>query len=152
MLFQFLEPFGEKTAVRFLLRQCERLFYAMAAVLLGCGLRRAELASVTVQHLQQREEHAVFADLVGKGTHVRTVPVPFWVEAAVQKWLNTANIMSGPVFRAINKAGPIAGAGFSPKVIFGVAKKACVKCDLTGVAPQDLRRYAEVVPRGRWRT
>ncbi len=30
--------------------------YAMVAVLLGCGLRRAELASVTVQHLQQREE------------------------------------------------------------------------------------------------
>jgi site-specific recombinase XerD len=54
--------------------------YAMVAVLLGCGLRRAELASVTVQHLQRREEHAVFADLVGKGGHVRTVPVPAWVE------------------------------------------------------------------------
>lgn len=50
--------------------------YAMLAVLLGCGLRRAELATVNVGDLQRREEHWVFADLIGKGGHVRTVPVP----------------------------------------------------------------------------
>ncbi len=44
--------------------------YAMIAVLLGCGLRRAELATVTLEHLQRREEHWVFADMVGKGGHV----------------------------------------------------------------------------------
>ena len=42
--------------------------YAMVAVLLGCGLRRAEVAALGVQDLQQREEHWVFADLVGKGS------------------------------------------------------------------------------------
>jgi site-specific recombinase XerD len=31
--------------------------YAMTAVLLGCGLRRAELAGLAVEDLQQREEH-----------------------------------------------------------------------------------------------
>lgn len=36
--------------------------YAIIAVLLGCGLRRAELASITMQDLQQREEHWVFAE------------------------------------------------------------------------------------------
>src|SRR4051795_6031928 len=41
--------------------------YAMVAVLLGCGLRRAELAALSVHDLQQREEHWVFAGLVGKG-------------------------------------------------------------------------------------
>src|ERR1700674_2048694 len=50
--------------------------YAMVAVLLGCGLRRAEAAALAVETLQQREEHWVIADLVGKGGHVRTVPVP----------------------------------------------------------------------------
>lgn len=44
--------------------------YAMVAVLLGCGLRRAELATVAFQDPQQREDHWVFADLVGKGGHV----------------------------------------------------------------------------------
>lgn len=109
--------------------------YAMVAVLLGCGLRRAELASVTVQHLQQREEHAVFADLVGKGGHVRTVPVPAWVESALSTWMEKASVTSGLIFRAINKAGRIASAGFSPKVIWGVVKDACVACGLAGVAP-----------------
>jgi integrase len=41
--------------------------YAMIAVLLGCGLRRAEVAGLTVEDLQQREEHWGIADLVGKG-------------------------------------------------------------------------------------
>ena len=52
--------------------------YALAAVLLGCGLRRSEFAAVTVADLQRREEHWVFANLIGKGGHVRTVPVPDW--------------------------------------------------------------------------
>src|SRR6202795_1387072 len=54
--------------------------YAMVAVLLGCGLRRAELAALAVEHLQQREEHWVIADLIGKGGHGRTVPLPPWVK------------------------------------------------------------------------
>ena len=60
--------------------------YAIVSVLLGCGLRRAELATVSVQDLQQREEHWVFADLIGKGGHVRTVPIPQWVGTAVEAW------------------------------------------------------------------
>ena len=96
--------------------------YAMVAVLLGCGLRRAELAALAVEHLQQREEHWVIADLVGKGGHVRTVPVPTWVKAAVDNWLTAAGISAGPAFRAINKAGRIATSGFSPKVIWAWSK------------------------------
>src|SRR5207248_10241161 len=36
--------------------------YAMIAVLLGCGLRRAEVAGLTVEDIQQREDHWVIAD------------------------------------------------------------------------------------------
>jgi integrase len=117
--------------------------YAMVAVLLGCGLRRAELAALAVEHLQQREEHWVIADLVGKGGHVRTVPVPTWVKAAVDNWLIAAGISAGPTFRAIYKASRIATSGFSSKVIWGVVQAECSKCGLDGVAPHDLRRYAE---------
>jgi len=61
-----------------------------------------------------------------------------------------AKITDGPIFRAINKAGRIAGHGFSPKVIWGVVKQACRACDLGNVAPHDLRRYAEdrIMPKG----
>jgi integrase len=114
--------------------------YAMVAVLLGCGLRRAELAALTLQDLQQREEHWVFADLVGKGGHIRTVPVPSWIASALHTWIRDAKITDGPIFRAINKAGRIAAHGFSPKVIWVVVKHACSACSLGNVAPHDLRR------------
>lgn len=75
----------------------------MVAVLLGCGLRRAEVAALGVQDLQQREEHWVFADLLAKGCHVQTVPL--WIAAALRTWMTEAKITDGPTFRAINKAG-----------------------------------------------
>ena len=50
--------------------------HAILAVLLGCGLRRAETVAIRIEDLQLREEHWVIADLIGKGRHVRTVPMP----------------------------------------------------------------------------
>jgi integrase len=114
--------------------------YAMVAVLLGCGLRRAELAAAQVRDLQQREGHWVFADLIGKGGHIRTVPIPDWVADAVRVWLAEAGVTEGAVFRTINKAGRITANGFSPKVIWGVVKQASVACGLANTAPHDLRR------------
>ena len=49
---------------------------AMIAVLIGCGLRRAEAAALKFEDVQLREEHWVIADLNGKGGHIRTVPMP----------------------------------------------------------------------------
>jgi integrase len=77
--------------------------HAMVAILIGCGLRRAELLALTLESVQQREDHWVIADLVGKGGHVRTVPIPTWVKAAVDAWAAAGGITHGPVFRAINK-------------------------------------------------
>lgn len=58
----------------------------MVAMLIGCGLRRAELRGLTLESIQQRENHRVIAELVGKGGHVRTVPIPEWVKATVDAW------------------------------------------------------------------
>jgi integrase len=44
------------------------------AVLLGCALRRRELAALACRHIQQRDGRWVFVDLVGKGKGIRTVP------------------------------------------------------------------------------
>ena len=114
--------------------------YAMVAVLLGCGFRRAELAAAQVQDVQQREDHWVFADLIGKGGHIRTVPIPHWVAEAVRAWMTEAYITAGAVFRPIDKAGRIGPNGFSPKVIWGVVKQSSAACGLANIAPHDLRR------------
>ena len=80
---------------------------AMLSLLIGCGLRRAELLGLTMNPIQLREEHWVIADLVGKGNHIRTVPIPRWVKTAMDSWTESAQITSGRVFRSINKAGRI---------------------------------------------
>jgi integrase len=113
---------------------------AMIAVLIGCGLRRAEAAALKFEDVQLREEHWVIADLNGKGGHIRTVPMPNWVKTVIDEWAILAGINSGPLFRAINKAGRVWGNGFTPKVIWSIVKEGAANCGLVGLAPHDLRR------------
>src|SRR5499427_5086420 len=46
---------------------------AILALLIGCGLRRAEVAGLKSDDFQLREDHWVLADLIGNGKHIRTV-------------------------------------------------------------------------------
>jgi len=56
--------------------------YAILAILLGCALRRQELATLDIESIQMREGRWVVADLRGKGGRVRTVAIPLWVKQA----------------------------------------------------------------------
>jgi site-specific recombinase XerD len=82
---------------------------AILAVLIGCGLRRAELVGLRAEDFQIREEHWVIADLIGKKKHIRTVPVPMWAKRAVDEWTAAAEISAGPVFRRVSRFGKIWG-------------------------------------------
>jgi integrase len=119
---------------------CSKRNYAMLAMLLGCGLRRAELLSLKMGSVQLREDHWVIADLIGKGGHVRTVPIPAWVKTGLDAWVVSAGIKEGPIFRAINKAGRVWGTGMTPKVIWEVVKEAAGRAGIEKLAPHDLRR------------
>jgi integrase len=114
--------------------------HAMLAMLIGCGLRRGELLALTLESIQQREEHWVIADLVGKGGHIRTVPIPQWVKSTVDAWTTAGGITAGRVFRTINKAGRIWGDGMSPKVLWDVVRVAAANAGIEKLAPHDLRR------------
>ena len=65
---------------------------AIIAVLAGCGLRRSEVAQLTVTDIQQRDDRWVIVDLYGKGGHIRTVPVPDWVKVAVDCWTTATHV------------------------------------------------------------
>jgi site-specific recombinase XerC len=90
---------------------------AMLAILLGCGLRRRELADLTFNHLQQREEHWAIVDMVGKGGHIRTVPMPDWVKSTVDAWSQAAGITGGRIFRCVCRAGRWWGEGVTERVV-----------------------------------
>src|SRR6202140_1733833 len=72
---------------------------ALLAMLLACCLRRHEIAELTVDHLQKREEHWAIIDLIGKGGHIRTIPVPDWVYRLLNDWIVAAGIQAGKLFR-----------------------------------------------------
>jgi site-specific recombinase XerC len=68
---------------------------AIVATLLGCGLRRSELAGLELDQIQQRDQRWVIVDLVGKGSRIRTVPIPSWVKNYLDDWTTAARITGG---------------------------------------------------------
>src|SRR5260221_1008989 len=68
---------------------------AILAVLLGCGLRRSEVAALTFAHVQQRDGRWCIVDLVGKHGRVRTVPMPTWVKVAINAWTSASGLADG---------------------------------------------------------
>src|SRR6476660_5781437 len=91
---------------------------AILAVLLGCGLRRSEVAALTFTHLQQRDGRWCIVDLVGKHGRVRTAPMPTWVKVAIDAWTTPAGVTEGYVFRPVNRADRITGESLGEKVIW----------------------------------
>jgi site-specific recombinase XerD len=113
---------------------------AILAVLLGCGLRRSEVAALTVGHVQQRDGRWCIVDLVGKHGRVRTVPMPTWVRVAIDAWTGPAGINGGQVFAAANRAGQLSGAELSEKVVWQLLQGYAAAAGVPGIAPHDLRR------------
>ena len=62
----------------------------MLAMLFGCGFRRSELVGLQLDEVQMRQGHWAVVDLIGKGGHIRTVPIPVWVKAALDQWIAAA--------------------------------------------------------------
>jgi site-specific recombinase XerD len=113
---------------------------ALLAILVACGLRRHEIAELTVDHLQQREGHWAIIDLVGKGRHMRTIPVPDWVYGALNEWMAAAEIHSGKLFRKVSSAGKPWGEGVTEKLVWHVVKEFATRIGNDRLAPHDLRR------------
>jgi site-specific recombinase XerD len=113
---------------------------ALLALLLACGLRRHEAANLRVEDLQQREDHWAIVDLVGKGRHIRTVPMPDWVHVELLGWLSSASINRGKIFRRISRTGRVLGESISEKAIWHVVRSSASQVGVPALAPHDLRR------------
>ena len=114
--------------------------YAMLAMLFGCGFRRSELVGLELDEIQMRQGHWAVVDLIGKGGHIRTVPIPNWVKAALDQWTRAAGVTEGRIFRAV--AGrERCGAKASRRMLCGTwSETCCERAGLEHIAPHDLRR------------
>jgi len=121
---------------------------ALLALCVGCGLRRSELAALSIEHIQQKDGRWVLVNLIGKGLRVRSVPMPSWAKMAADRWTGPAGITEGRILRAINKADRLVGDRMTPQSIFEIVER---YSRLLGVrvAPHDLRRtFAQLAHRG----
>jgi len=78
--------------------------------------------------------------LIGKASHIRTIPVPQWVKEVVDDWLHSAEISNGRIFRRVTRAGTVWGSGLSEKVVWHVVRQYAKKAGIEKLAPHDLRR------------
>jgi len=113
---------------------------AILAILIGCGLRRSEVAALTFAHVQQRDGRWCIVDLVGKHGRVRTAPMPTWVKVAINAWTSVSEFEVGNVFRPVNRRGIVTGERLGEKVVWQMLRRYAVDVGVPGIAPHDLRR------------
>lgn len=121
---------------------------AILSVLIGAGLRRAEVVSFEFRHLVWRENRPIILDILGKGNRTRTVPLPLWADDAIHQWTVAARLEDGKIFRSINKSGVVTQKPLTETAIYGIITETST---LSGekIAPHDLRRtYAKLARSG----
>jgi len=122
---------------------------AILAVMIGGGLRRSEVAKLTFAHIQQRDSRWVIVDLMGKGNHVRSVPIPSWVKLAIDEWSSVGNISSGFVFQSIHKGGYLTHESITPQAVRDIVKQYALEIGMSELASHDLRRsFAKLAHKG----
>jgi hypothetical protein len=66
--------------------------------------------------------------------------MPLWVKAAIDRWMSSAMVTSGRVFRAVSRHGTPWGKGISENIIWYVVRRCAERIQLDDLAPHDLRR------------
>jgi integrase len=132
---------------------------AALAVMIGTGLRRSEVASLTWKMIQQRDGRWAIIDLVGKRGRVRSIGIPPWVKVALDRWAEVSGVEDGRIFRALNKDGQLAGkvktknghwadGNLTPQAVYNIVKEHVLAAGLYNnqgepvIAAHDLRRTA----------
>ena len=121
---------------------------ALLTLLVGCGLRRQELADLRIEDIQQRDGRWCIVDLAGKGNRIRTVPMPHWAKAAVDEWLAATGFAAGLVLGAVNKGDRITGQRMSAQSIYEVVEAYGNELGAL-IAPHDVRRTFAKLAHGR---
>ena len=109
------------------------------ALLVGCALRRQELASVKVEDIQLREGKWVIIDLRGKGGRIRSVAVPIWVKQGIDAWIAATKIEKGGLLRPFSKSGKMVGEELGDWAICSVVERSSKQIGIEHFGAHDLR-------------
>lgn len=111
---------------------------ALLALMIGCGLRRAEICDLVLEAYDP-EQSAI--TLVGKGNKERRVYLPESAEAFLKTWLSKRGLLPGFLFTRIFRGGHIlVNRPLSLSAITFILKDRIHEAGLAPATPHDLRR------------
>jgi integrase len=115
---------------------------AVFALLLGAGLRRAEVSSLRVEDYRPRPADGLGELIVrGKGNKERRVYVHRGAQAAVEDWLALRGAATGSLFVPVDRSGHVHTAGgFQGQSLAGMVRKRALQAGLAPFTPHDCRR------------
>jgi integrase len=128
-LFQSCNRNGEVSGVR---------DTALLAVLLGAGLRRAELSDLDIDDWHNEDRLIVVRQ--GKGRRPREVPISTKVNQTIQKWIRLRGEEPGPLFTTIHVGDLIYMNRIRPAGIYSILERRYIEAGIEKVSPHDCRR------------
>lgn len=113
----------------------------MLLILLLCGLRRAELISITWSDCIQQGEHAVLR-VHGKGQKLRLVKLPTEVVSALHHWQSVQAVAgtSTFVFTSVLKNGRLTVHPITTQTVMERLQALAKQAGLPKISPHDMRR------------
>lgn len=120
---------------------------ALFALLYGCGLRRAELSTLELEHV-----HPSLANLrvIGKGNVERLIPLPAGTRAKLGAWLELRGHAPGPLLCHVTSGDRVKLLRYSVAGIYRCLRRIGAAAGVASFSPHDLRRtYAgDLLDRG----
>lgn len=117
--------------------------FALISLLLRTGMRRSEVAALTLADLRQEQGHAVAVIQHGKGDKRRVVKLPVDVRRALDVYLESANLatreQAAPVFVSFSKGDKPTGKPITGLAIERLVKGLAAEAELSGLSPHGLR-------------
>lgn len=114
---------------------------AMLSVMFYAGLRRSEVASITVGQYDRKAR--LLVDVVGKGDKTRPVPIPVnaRLAARLNSWVAVRGNEPGPLFQSIRRGGHITGQGLTSQAVYNAVSAHVDAAGLdSDIAAHDFRR------------
>ena len=110
----------------------------IVSLLYGCGLRRAEAASVALADYDRGENSIKVRR--GKGRKDRTVYLPVGARRALDAWIACRGKAQGALICPVHKTGAIKIRALSPSAIWHVLVQLARDAGVAKLTPHDLRR------------
>jgi len=111
---------------------------ALLAVLVGCGIRRAEAVALDLGDYDAEQGELRLRHT--KGNRERSVPVVNGQQDALDAWIEQRGPEAGPIFCPVNRGGAIQIRRMTAQAIYLRLQRRAEAAGVRGFSPHDLRR------------